>query len=70
MKDGLDRIGMEIQIKTAKISCIEMCPQMHFLDLQQMDHWLNGCLRAAGSTVAPIQDQALQQVQANLPVRS
>ena len=21
-----------------------MCHQMHFLDLQQLDHWLNGCM--------------------------
>ena len=27
----------------AKIVCTGMCPQMHFLDLQQLDRGLNGC---------------------------
>ena len=26
----------------AKIACTGMCHRMHFLDLQQLDHWLNG----------------------------
>ena len=30
--------------KNGKIACIEMWPWMHFLDLQQMDHWLNSCM--------------------------
>ena len=26
----------------ANIACIVVWPQMHFLDLRQLDHWLNG----------------------------
>ena len=29
--------------KRKKIACIGMWPQMHFLDLQQLDRWRNGC---------------------------
>ena len=32
-------------MKTANISSIGMWHQMHFLDLQQMDRWFNGCSR-------------------------
>ena len=32
VKYDLDRTGMKIQIKTAKIACIGMWPRMHFLD--------------------------------------
>ena len=35
--------SMKKLIKTVKISCIGMWPRMHFLDLQQLDHWLNSC---------------------------
>ena len=37
LKDGQLRTGE----KTARIACIGMRHHMHFLDLQQMDHWLN-----------------------------
>ena len=30
--------------KAAKIACIGMWPRVHFLDLQQLDHWCNSCL--------------------------
>ena len=42
MKDGLDRTGKKNRLKTAKIACTGMCHRMYFLDLQQLDHWLNG----------------------------
>ena len=35
---------MKKLIKRAKNSCIGMWHQMHFLDLQQLDHWLNSCM--------------------------
>ena len=48
MKDGLDRTGMKIQTKMARISCILMCPWMHFLDLQGLymfwTTWINDCI--------------------------
>ena len=33
----------KIKIKMAKFACIGTWPQMHFLDLQQLDRWLNDC---------------------------
>ena len=45
VKYDLDSTGMKIQIKTAKIACIGMWPRMQFLDLQQLDRCLNGCVR-------------------------
>ena len=52
MKDGLDRTGKESRLKNGKIACIGMCHRMHFLDLQQLDRWLNGCFRVNVKKVA------------------
>ena len=43
VKYDLERTGMKIWIKTAKITCTGMCSRIHFLDLQQLDRWLNRC---------------------------
>ena len=43
VKDGLDRTGKKNRQKTAKIACTGMCHRMYFLDMQQLDRWLNSC---------------------------
>ena len=38
--------------KKAKIACTGMCHWMYFLDLQQLDRWLNGWIWVISSAVA------------------
>ena len=47
VKDDLDRTDWKKKIDKngKKLACIWMWPRMHFLDLQQLDHWLNGCVQ-------------------------